>query len=176
MATWLMDVRTNFVQRGTTGSSMFDHMGHLCRGTRIQTSGHSDLGILSNLGTSSNYTHDGISRYCISCLSTCASWQSCNNIHDFCSSHLGRRRALFSLACQSQNPSTNTDKNTPFSQWAPESSFTVPPRSRYCIDSALMYFWYWILVPTGIRILEVTHVHQCGKALDFPRCLCVLPR
>ena len=34
-------------------------------------------------------------RYCISCLSVTI-WQSCNNIHYFCGSHLGRRRALFS--------------------------------------------------------------------------------
>ena len=43
--------------RGTTGSSMFAHgFGHLCRGRRIHTSGHSDAGILSNLGASSNFT------------------------------------------------------------------------------------------------------------------------
>ena len=30
--------------------------GHLCRGRSIHTSGHSDLGILSNLGASSNFT------------------------------------------------------------------------------------------------------------------------
>ena len=30
---------------------MFAHdFGHLCRGRRIHTSGHSDIGILSNLG------------------------------------------------------------------------------------------------------------------------------
>ena len=35
-----------FRSRRTTGSSMFDHdFGHLCRGRRIQMSGHSDFGI-----------------------------------------------------------------------------------------------------------------------------------
>ena len=40
--------------RGTTGSSILDHdLGHLCRGRRIQMSGHSDLGIFNNLRASS---------------------------------------------------------------------------------------------------------------------------
>ena len=39
-----------FRSRGTTGSSILDHdFGHLCRGRRIQMSGHSDFGILNNL-------------------------------------------------------------------------------------------------------------------------------
>ena len=46
-----------FLSRGTTGSSILDHdSGHLCRGRRIQMSGHSDLGIFSNLGASSILT------------------------------------------------------------------------------------------------------------------------
>ena len=40
------DDHTDSSQRGTTGSSILDHdLGHLCRGRRIQMSGHSDLGI-----------------------------------------------------------------------------------------------------------------------------------
>ena len=36
---------------------MLDHdFGHLCRGRRIRTSGHSDYGILSNFGASSILT------------------------------------------------------------------------------------------------------------------------
>ena len=36
---------------------LLDHdLGHLCRGRRIQMSGHSDLGIFSNLGASSIFT------------------------------------------------------------------------------------------------------------------------
>ena len=50
-------VRFNFRSRGTTRSSMLDQdFGHLCRGRRIHTAGHSDLGILSNLGASSIFT------------------------------------------------------------------------------------------------------------------------
>ena len=46
-----------FRSRGTTGSSILDHdFGRLCRGRRIQTSGHSDLGIFNNLGASSIFT------------------------------------------------------------------------------------------------------------------------
>ena len=46
-----------FRSRGTTGSSILDNdLGHLCRGRRIQTFGHSEFGILSNLGASSNFT------------------------------------------------------------------------------------------------------------------------
>ena len=43
-----------FRSRTITGSSMFDHdFGPLCHVRRIHTSGHSDFGILSNLGASS---------------------------------------------------------------------------------------------------------------------------
>ena len=46
-----------FRSRGTTGSSILDHdFGHLCRGRRIQMSGHSDLGIFNNLWASSIFT------------------------------------------------------------------------------------------------------------------------
>ena len=43
--------------RGTTGSSILDHdFGHLCRGRRIQMSGHSDFGNFNNLWASSIFT------------------------------------------------------------------------------------------------------------------------
>ena len=46
-----------FRSRGTAGSSMFaQELGRSCRGRRITTSGHSDSGILSNLGARSNFT------------------------------------------------------------------------------------------------------------------------
>ena len=46
-----------FRWRSITGSStVAQDLGHLCRGRRFQTSGHSDFGILSNLGASSNFT------------------------------------------------------------------------------------------------------------------------
>ena len=45
-----MTVRTDFLSRGTTGSSILDHdFGHLCFGRRIQISGHSVFGILITL-------------------------------------------------------------------------------------------------------------------------------
>ena len=48
---------SKFGLRSTTRSSMFaQDFGHLCRGRRIHTSGHSDLGTSSNLGASSNFT------------------------------------------------------------------------------------------------------------------------
>ena len=100
-------------------------------------SGHSELGFLSNLGKSSNFTW--VSRYCISCLS-CESWQSCNNIHDICSSHLGRRRALFNAGSRVVFH---------FATSEPDSAFVFQ------------------VLGFQLRILEVTHVHQCGK-VDFP--------
>ena len=46
-----------FRSRGTTGSSILDHdFGHLCRGRRIQMTGHSDFGIFHNLWASSIFT------------------------------------------------------------------------------------------------------------------------
>ena len=40
-----------------TGSSILDHdLGRLCRGRRIQMSGHSDLGIFHIFGASSIFT------------------------------------------------------------------------------------------------------------------------
>ena len=46
-----------FRSGSTTGSSMFAHdFGHLWRGRRIHVSGHSDLGFLSSLWASSNFT------------------------------------------------------------------------------------------------------------------------
>ena len=73
--------------RGTTGSSMFaQDFCHLCRGRRIFSSGHSDVGAFLQFSKS-------IGRCSISCLS-CPTRRSCNNIHYFFrSSHLGRRRA-----------------------------------------------------------------------------------
>ena len=70
--------------RGTNGSSILDHdLGHLCRGRRIQMSGHSDLGIFNNLWASSIFHfYLGISWYCVNYMSR-ATRQSGVNIHDF---------------------------------------------------------------------------------------------
>ena len=44
------DDRTNSAQEEQLLSSILDHdFGHLCRGRRIQMSGHSDFGIFNNL-------------------------------------------------------------------------------------------------------------------------------
>ena len=71
-----------FRSKETTGSSTVDHdLGHLCRGRRIQTSGHSDRGIFNNLG-SILHSYQGFSRYCVSCLAR-ATRQSGDDNHDF---------------------------------------------------------------------------------------------
>ena len=52
-----MGDRANFVREVSQDLKNFPHgFGHLCRGKRIQTSGHSDFGILSNFRASSIFT------------------------------------------------------------------------------------------------------------------------
>ena len=64
------DDHTDFVQEETTGSSILDHdFGHLCRGRRIQMSGHSDLGISPLFWEHLPIFYLGTSRYCVRCLS-----------------------------------------------------------------------------------------------------------
>ena len=88
-----------FLSRGKIGSSIMDHgLGHLCRGRRIQVSGHSDLGISNNLWASIFHFHLGISWYCVCCLSI-ATWQSGDDIHDLNRCHLRCWRSLFSEYC-----------------------------------------------------------------------------
>ena len=68
-----------FRSRGTTGSSILDHdFGHLCRGRRIQMSGHSDFGIFNNLWASSIFTW--VCADTASAAWTCTHWQSGNDI------------------------------------------------------------------------------------------------
>ena len=100
-----------FRSRSTTGSSMFAHdLGHVCRGRRINTSGHSDFGILSNLGASSSFT-----------------WVYADTVSAACPSQSG------SLAMRSITfPAVIWDGDEPCSvknAKAPESSFTMSPRS-----------------------------------------------
>ena len=86
-----------FLQRGTTGSSMLDHdLGHLCRGRRIQMSGHSDLGFFSKYVNIFHF-YLGVSRYCVCCLSF-ATWQSGDDINDF-GGYLRCWRSLLSECC-----------------------------------------------------------------------------
>ena len=114
-----------FRSRRTTGSSVFDHdFGHLCRGRRIDISGHSDFGILSNLRESSVLT-------------------GCNRklrrlyvLHNQEVSAQSRRLVMTSLTfeaviCNADEPcSVNT-------AYEPESSFTMSPRST----TRPLYFW-----------------------------------
>ena len=82
-----------------------------------------------------------VGRCCISCLSVTI-WQSCNNIHYFCGSHLDGRSAMFCKNCG--------------------GSRVVYYNVITEHDSAFEYFWFWF----KLRVLEVTYVHQCGK-VDF---------
>ena len=77
-----------FRSRGTTGSSILDHdFGHLCRGRRVQMSGHADFGIFNNFGASSIFTW--VLADTASAALSCAPWQSGYDIHDFSGCHLG---------------------------------------------------------------------------------------
>ena len=82
-----------------------------------------------------------VGRCCISCLSVTI-WQSCNNIHYFCGSHLDGRSAMFCKNCG--------------------GSRVVYYNVITEHDSAFEYFCFWF----KLRVLEVTYVHQCGK-VDF---------
>ena len=117
----------------------------LWRGKRTHTSGHSDFWMFSNLGASSNFAC--VSKYCISCLSVTI-WKSCNNIHDFCDSHLWRRRTLL---CENGVSSWIIFYNVPRSTTLP---FVFPQ------------------LGFQLRILEVTYVHLCTKVnfLDVSLC------
>ena len=107
---------------------MFDHdLGHLCRGRRIHKSGHSDFGILSNLGASSILT-----------------WVKADTASAACRAQSGSL-AMTSLTfaaviCEVDDPcSVNT-------ACAPESSFTTSPRST----TRHLYFLFWF----QLQILE----------------------
>ena len=50
-----MGVHINFVRK-VPSSMIAQKIGHLCRGRRIHTSGHCDLGIVSNLEAPSDFT------------------------------------------------------------------------------------------------------------------------
>ena len=108
-----------FRSRGMTGSSILDHdFGHLCRGKRIQMSGHSDFGILKNLWTSSIFT-----------------WVWTDTASAACPSQPGKLEMismiLAAVIWDTEDPcSVNT-------AWDPELSFTISPRST----TRPLYFW-----------------------------------
>ena len=92
-----------FRSRGTTESSMFcTWLSRLCRGRRVHTSGHSDLGIPSNLGASSIIT-----------------WVHAGTASAACPSQSGYLAAVIWDADERCSVKTAS---------APESSFTMPPR------------------------------------------------
>ena len=119
-----------FLSRGTTGASILDHdLGHLCRGRRIQMSGHSGFGIFSNLGPSSNFT-----------------WVHADNANAACLSQSGNFAITFmifaAVICEADDPcSANT-------ACAPESSLTMSPRSmtlpwNFCNLGSNSAFFRW---------------------------------
>ena len=88
-----------FRSRRTTGSSILDHdFGHLCRGRRIQMSGHSDFRIFTNLRASCIFTWVLPDTVSICCLSI-ATKQSGNAIHDLNCCHLRSWKSLFNAYC-----------------------------------------------------------------------------
>ena len=79
--------RIGFRSTRTTRSSILDHdLGHLCRGRRIQMSGHSDFGTFNKFGASLIFTWvlAGIA----SAACPAHPWQSGYDIHDSCCCHL----------------------------------------------------------------------------------------
>ena len=110
MTVLLEDDRYRFRSRGKTGSFMLDHdLGHLCRGRRLQISGHSDFGIFSNVGASFHFDL-GVSGYCICCLSCASSLEV-------------MYMTLAAFICDADDPCSV------ITAYDPESSFTMSPRS-----------------------------------------------
>ena len=108
-----------FRPRGTTGSSILDHdFDHLCRGRRIQMSGHSYFGIFKNCGESSIFT-----------------WEKADTASADCPAQPGSldmiSMTFAAVICEADDPcSLNTACD-------PESSFTISPRST----TRPLYFW-----------------------------------
>ena len=100
-----------------------DHdFGHLCRGRRIQMSGHSDLGIFSNSEVSSIFI-----------------WVSADTVSAACPAQPGNLEMISmtsaAVICDADDPSSvNTAED-------PESSFTISPRST----TRPLYFWCFCL-------------------------------
>ena len=108
-----------FRSRGTTGSSILDHdLGHLCRGRRIQMSGHSYLRIFNNFRASSIFT-----------------WVLAGTASAACPADPGSldmiSMTFAAVICDADDPWT---VNTAYD---PESSFTKSPRST----TRPLYFW-----------------------------------
>ena len=109
-----------FLSRRTTASSVLDHdLGHLCFGRRIQISGHSGFGIFNNVEASSILT-------CVWADTASAAWPEHPGSLDMMS------MTSAAVIWDDDDPcSVNT-------AYAPESSFTMSPRST----TLPLYFWY----------------------------------
>ena len=127
-----------FRSRGTTGSSILDHdFGDLCRGRRIQMSGHSDLGIFNNFGASSIFTS-----------------VSADTASAACPAHPGSldmiSMTFAAVIWDADDPcSVNTAQD-------PESFFTMSPRTT----TRPLYF---LVLCLQFGILQMTDVHQWSK-------------
>ena len=105
-----MDDRRSFVPEVPRDLNFSYDFGHLCRGRRIQTSGHSDFGISSNLGAPFNF----IRVYADPASAACPSQSGSLAIITFAA-----------VICDADEPcSVKTAR-------APESSFTMSPRPLY---------------------------------------------
>ena len=140
----------NFRSRSTTGSSMFAHdFGHWCHGRRTHTSGHSDFGILSFLAASSNCTW--VYGYRANCLSV-AIWKSCNNIQTSIT--------FTAVMWDADEPcSVKTAQ-------APESSFTMSPRST------ALSLDFWNLGKVDFLVVSLCFENNILLALDFLQLPC----
>ena len=124
-----------FRSRGTTRSAMLDRdLCHLCRGRRIQMSGHSDSGIFNNLGASSFFT-----------------WVYADTASAACPAHPGSLEmtsmTFAAVICDADEPcSVNAAQD-------PESSFTMSPRST---TQPLIF----LVLCIQFGILQMRDVHQ----------------
>ena len=121
-----------FLSRGTTGSSILDNdLGHLCRGRRIQMSGHSDFGIFNNLWASSIFTwvyadtasaacpeHPGSLEKCpwllrlsFEVLMILAQWTLHTNQNHLSQCHFGVRPCLCTFDIEAPAPNSQDDRD-----------------------------------------------------------------
>ena len=99
------------LKRNTTVSFILDHdWGHLCRGGRIQMSGHSDVGIFNNFGASSILT-----------------WVEADTASAACPAHPGNLE-MISITSAAVN-CDGDDRCSVNTAQEPESSSTTSPRS-----------------------------------------------
>ena len=149
-----------FRSRGTTGSSILDHdLEHLCRGRRIQTFGHSEFGILSNLGASSNFTWELADTASAACPSQPGNLAMTSMIFaaviwdadEPCSVKLRRLQS-----CLLQCPPEHVARLSSF--WRNSTRSTPDSSQRSCSGCSL---WRWGTERRGLRNAE-----KCGMKHD----------